>query len=99
MRTALALITLLASPALAQLRATTDPRVEIISIVFRIAGNPQYNQGRINAYLDDIGNRFAPHESHRLLARFLRASRGAFRPIAVIQSPTSGPLVIRALAI
>jgi hypothetical protein len=78
LRTALALITLLASPAIAQLRATTDPRVEIISIVFRIAGNPEYNQGRLTAYIDDVDNQFAMHESHDIiaLARSLRASRG-----------------------
>ena len=77
MRIAVAIL-FLAAPAFAQLRATTDPRVEIMSIVFRLAGNPEYNQGRIGGYIDDVEAHFGAHRGHELieLARSFRTSRG-----------------------
>ncbi len=55
-----------------------DPRVELLSIIFRLAGNPEYNQGLIPAYEQAIAAHFAPyreHEAVRLAAEF-RQERG-----------------------
>jgi hypothetical protein len=55
-----------------------DPRVELLSIIFRLAGNPEYNQGAIPAYEQAIAAHFAPyreHEAVRLAAEF-RQQRG-----------------------
>lgn len=55
-----------------------DPRVELMSIIFRLAGNPEYNQGRFTMYLKAIDERFGPHREHPLFpyVRNLRATRG-----------------------
>jgi hypothetical protein len=55
-----------------------DPRVELMSIIFRLAGNPEYNMGRIQAYVDDVETRFGPFREHDavLMARRLRETRG-----------------------
>ena len=55
-----------------------DQRVELMSIIFRLAGNPEYNQGRLTSYLNDIEAHFGPHREHAAIqtARKLRQSRG-----------------------
>src|SRR5438105_568904 len=46
------------------LRISVDPRVELMSIVFRLAGNPEYKQCRVAAYGDAIDRYFAPYRNH-----------------------------------
>ncbi len=60
------------------LEVSVDPRVELISIIFRLAGNPEYTQGRVPAYLKDIDEHFAAAREHPVvvLARQLRSTRG-----------------------
>jgi hypothetical protein len=60
------------------LRVVVDPRVELMSIIFRLAGNPEYGKGRVPAYVDDVEKRFAPWRDHPAvkLARDLRRTRG-----------------------
>jgi len=41
-----------------------DPRVELISIIFRLAGNPEYNQGRVPSYNAAIDQWFGLHRNH-----------------------------------
>jgi len=55
-----------------------DPRVELLSIIFRLAGNPEYNQGRVPGYLEDFEKQFGRMREHAVvqLARELRASSG-----------------------
>ena len=55
-----------------------DPRVELLCIVFRLAGNPEYNKARIPAYVDDVERRFGPLRGHPVvaLAKKLRQTRG-----------------------
>lgn len=55
-----------------------DPRVELVSIVFRLAGNPEYGQGRVKSYLKDVDSYFAPVRSHELIeyAADLRKKNG-----------------------
>lgn len=55
-----------------------DPRVELVSIVFRLAGNPEYSQGRVKSYLKDIDTHFQPVRQHEAIrcAAGLRAKYG-----------------------
>ncbi len=55
-----------------------DPRVELMTVVFRLAGNPEYTQCRLPAYeraIDGWFGAFGEHEAVRL-ARELRGSAG-----------------------
>jgi len=54
-----------------------DPRVELIGIVFRLAGNYEYNQGRIRSYVRDIERQFGDYDDHPVvkLAMQLRSKR------------------------
>jgi hypothetical protein len=61
----------------AVIKIEVDPRVELIGIVFRLAGNYEFNQGRIRSYVRDIERQFGDFENHpavRLAAR-LRSER------------------------
>lgn len=65
-----------AAPAPVKVRV--DPRVELISIVFHLAGNPEYSQGRVAAYAKAVDEHFAPFEGHAVVqrARSLREKKG-----------------------
>lgn len=56
----------------------TDPRVELMSILFRLAGNPEYGQGRVESYARDVERRFGLLRGHEavLYARALRNTQG-----------------------
>ena len=41
-----------------------DPRVELISIIFRLAGSPEYNLGTLASYNKDIEEHFGRFKSH-----------------------------------
>lgn len=59
--------------------ATVDPRVELLSIVFRLAGNSEYNTPRSqSAYAREVEAHFAPFANHAAIqaARRLRDRRG-----------------------
>jgi len=55
-----------------------DPRVELFSVIFRLAGNPEYSQGRIKAYADAVDQHFAKFRDHAAIkaARALRGTNG-----------------------
>jgi hypothetical protein len=59
-------------------RVGVDPRIELFSIVFRLAGNNEYTQGRVPSYLDAIDRYFAPYRDHPAvkLARELAETDG-----------------------
>lgn len=59
-------------------RVVLDPRVELCCVVFRLAGNPEYNKGRIEAYAHDVDAHFGAHREHGVvkLAGQLRQTRG-----------------------
>jgi len=54
-------------------RAGVDPRVELMSVLFRLAGNREYSQSRVSAYDKAIEGYFAPYRDHEAvgLARLL----------------------------
>jgi hypothetical protein len=41
-----------------------DPRIELLSIVFRLAGNPEYNMSPLKAYTADIDAYFSAYKEH-----------------------------------
>src|SRR5262249_1702982 len=43
---------------------TVDPRVELLSIIFHLAGNPEYNQAQVRSYADDVTTHFGPFKDH-----------------------------------
>lgn len=66
-------------PAFAQAPVTgVDQRIELLTIVYRLAGNPEYNQCRVPRYAAAIDAWFAPHREHPTiqLARQIRNARG-----------------------
>jgi hypothetical protein len=60
------------------LRVAVDPRAELLSLLFRLAGNPEYSQGRVKSYSDDVEKQFGGFRDHAAvqLARRLRSTRG-----------------------
>lgn len=68
-----------AKPAAAdRISVAVDPRVELLSIVFRLAGNPEYNTAPDCPYRADVERQFGPHRDHAViaLAQRLRSTRG-----------------------
>lgn len=59
-------------------RPTVDKRVELMGIVFRLAGAREYSQTNFKTYTDRIEAWFAPYKEHPVVeqARFLRKTRG-----------------------
>jgi len=59
-------------------RIGVDPRVELMSIIFRLAGNGEYNEGRVPSYHDAIDRYFGPYRDHKAvqIARELRNTDG-----------------------
>ncbi len=64
-------------PAAPAISLRVDPRVELICIVFRLAGHPEYSDARVTSYAQAVDRHFAPFRDHPVirLARQLRASR------------------------
>lgn len=60
------------------LQVSVDGRVELMSIIFALAGNPEYTQGRVKSYVRDAEKHFVPFKDHAVvqLTRKLRAKRG-----------------------
>jgi hypothetical protein len=56
------------------LRVVVDPRVELMSLIFRLAGNREYNMARVKTYADDAEKQFGKFRDHAVvnLARELR---------------------------
>jgi hypothetical protein len=55
-----------------------DPRVELMSLIFRLAGNPEYTQDRLPSYIQDVEKYFGAFRNHDAvqMAMQLRRSRG-----------------------
>jgi hypothetical protein len=63
-------------PNVAAIEIEVDPRMELIGIVFRLAGNYEFNQGRIRSYVRDIERQFGDFDDHPVvkLAARLRST-------------------------
>jgi len=57
---------------------TVDPRVELMGVIFRLAGNPEYSRCKIESYAKAVDEHFGPFRDHEVvkLARNLRRTRG-----------------------
>lgn len=67
------------APAAApEVEVRVDPRVELASVVFRLAGHPEYNQGKLERYVEETDDHFGPFRDHEAvrMARRLRRARG-----------------------
>lgn len=55
-----------------------DERVELASIVFRLAGNNEYNEEKFKLYTDLIEQHFKPYKNHELIryAQKMRTEKG-----------------------
>jgi hypothetical protein len=60
------------------IKVTVDPRIELISIIFRLAGNSEYNDCKIPGYERDIKKHFDKFKNHPAVkyAAELRQRRG-----------------------
>lgn len=47
---------------------TVDKRVELLSIIFRLTGNPEYNRNDFKLYTDRIESHFSPYKNHELIS-------------------------------
>lgn len=59
-------LSLLAQPA--PLKSQVDRRVELLSIVFRLAGNEEYNGNQFASYVRDIHQHFDAYKTHPAVA-------------------------------
>src|ERR1019366_10082645 len=60
------------------LRVVVDPRVELMSLIFRLAGNREYNMAKVKSYAEDADKQFEKFRNHAVvkLAQELRRTRG-----------------------
>ncbi len=65
-------------PPAGALRVVVDPRVELVSVVCRLAGFEEYGQGRVPRWTAAVDSQFAPRRDHAAVAllRRLREERG-----------------------
>src|SRR5262245_45376845 len=57
-------------PPAPEIRVSVDPRLELLSIVFRLAGNPEYNQPNSRSpYSEAVSDRFDDHDDHPAIER------------------------------
>ena len=54
-------------PGTRTVTVSVDPRVELISIIFRLAGNREYNQGKVLSYTSDVEKQFGPYKDHPVI--------------------------------
>ncbi|MFZ1932148.1 MAG: DUF4932 domain-containing protein [Thermoguttaceae bacterium] len=59
-------------------RVAVDPRVELMCVIFRLAGNREYNRSSLRGYVDDVTKQFGPFRDHAVvkLAQKLHGTRG-----------------------
>jgi hypothetical protein len=60
-----------------KLKVTIDPRVELMSVIFHLAGNPEYNKCRSKPYMKNLNEHFAGYRNHPVvkMAKELRKAR------------------------
>lgn len=60
-----------------ELKVTIDPRVELMSVIFHLAGNPEYNKCKSKPYMRNLNEHFAGHRNHPAvkMAKKLRETR------------------------
>jgi Domain of unknown function (DUF4932) len=77
-----------------------EERVELLSIVFRLSGDPGYNMNTLPAYSADIDRSFAPYKDHPAvrMAQALRDKKGvAFDAVMAMAISLSPPPELKPL--
>ena len=61
----------------AKLKVTIDPRVELMGVIFHLAGNPEYNKCKSKSYMKNLNEHFVGHRNHPAvkMAKKLRKTR------------------------
>jgi len=61
-----------------KLKVTIDPRVELMGVIFHLAGNPEYSMCKSKPYMKNLNEHFAGHRNHPAvkMATTLRKTRG-----------------------
>jgi hypothetical protein len=61
-----------------KLKVTIDPRVELMGVIFHLAGNLEYNKCKSKPYMGNLNRHFARHRNHPAVktAKKLRKTRG-----------------------
>jgi len=61
-----------------KLKVTIDPRVELMGVIFHLAGNPEYNNCKSKPYMGNLNEHFAGYRDHPAvkMATKLRETRG-----------------------
>jgi hypothetical protein len=61
-----------------RLKVTVDPRVELMGVIFHLAGNPEYNNCKSKSYMRNLNEHFAGYRDHPVvkMAAKLRTTRG-----------------------
>jgi hypothetical protein len=61
-----------------KLKVTIDPRVELMGVIFHLAGNPEYNNCKSKPYMGNLNEHFTGHRNHPAvkMATKLRKTRG-----------------------
>src|SRR5688500_9962428 len=79
-------------------RIDVDPRVELMAIVFKLAGSSEFNQNRFQPYIADIERHFGPLRTHPAIARVavVRDSNGLYldRITSLAVSVTDPPALL-----
>lgn len=76
-----------------------DKRVELLSIVFRLAGNEEYNSTRIKFYTDKVESHFNPYKHHETIefAKELREKKSisyeAVMNMAMVLDDSLNPII------
>jgi len=60
-----------------KLKVVIDPRVELMSVIFHLAGNQEYNKCKSKSYMRNLNEHFTGHHNHPVvkMARKLRETR------------------------
>ena len=69
-----------------QVAVSVDPRVELMSIIFRLADRREYNMGRLPGYVRDVDAQFGPFRDHpavKYAAELRRSSIGYDAPMSL----------------
>lgn len=70
-----------AGPAPAEQKAppaitvSVDPRVELMAVIFRLAGNKEYSEGKVPSYVRDVEEHFGPFKKHPAVELAAKLSR------------------------
>lgn len=54
---------------------SVDPRVELMAVIFRLAGNKEYSEGKVPSYVRDVEEHFGPFKKHPVVELAAKLSR------------------------